>query len=82
MKAGLVIDAWKLPIFKKYLTEAGFSFEEKGAFTPDSVILHVQTESAEKLKPVVIAAQQECENCKDHNSMHRTTFTHNGGKKK
>lgn len=82
MKAGIVIDAWKLPIFKKHLTEAGFSFEEKGALTPGSLVLHVQAESAEKLKPVVVAAQQECKNCKDNDSMHRTTLHHNGGKKK
>ena len=60
MKAGIVIDAWKLPIFEKYLTEGGFTFENKGHFTPDTLTLTVQTEDIAALHKVIAAANRAC----------------------
>jgi hypothetical protein len=62
MKAAVVIDAWKLPIFTRHLKEAGFSYEERGPLTPEGkeLTLTVDTPSREKLEPVIIAAQTEC----------------------
>lgn len=81
MKAAICIDDWKLSIFDKHLREAGFSYENKGHLVSGALILHVEAESANQLRPVVVAAERECKGCKDHTSARRTTFRHSGGKK-
>jgi hypothetical protein len=58
--AGVVLDDWKLPIFKKHLDAAGYKYEEPVAFTEGALILKVNYEWAHKLQPVIEAAQQEC----------------------
>lgn len=60
MKAGIVIDRWKLPIFTRHLKEAGFSYEEVGGLTADSLVLTVETDDRPKLQRVVVAATVEC----------------------
>ena len=66
MKAGIVIDRWKLPIFTRHLKEAGFSYEEVGGLTDDSLVLtvHCGTELRDKLQRSVVAATVECKNTK------------------
>jgi hypothetical protein len=59
VKAGIVIDAWKLPIFERHLQQSGYAFENKGPMTPGTLILHVVTENAEALTEVLKAANTE-----------------------
>lgn len=59
IKAGIAIDNWKLPIFERHLTEAGYSFEQCPGATPDMLFLRVDTISVEELGVVVRAANNE-----------------------
>lgn len=59
MKAGIVIDKWKLPIFSRHLKEAGFAYEEVGSLTSDSLTLVVVTDNAQALGQTVLAANKE-----------------------
>ncbi|MCH9712762.1 MAG: hypothetical protein K0U20_09080 [Proteobacteria bacterium] len=56
LKAAVVIDAWKLSIFKNILDDAGFEYTEHKGPGKKLITLQVQTETAEKLKPHVIKA--------------------------
>ena len=60
MKAGIAVDNWKLPVFRKRLTEAGFHYEDAGAFTCDTTILTVETDDMLALKSVIEKCQAEC----------------------
>lgn len=60
MKAGVVIDAWKLPVFKRHLDAAGYQYTEHPGITPDTLTLKVICEWAHKLQPIVKAANDEC----------------------
>lgn len=53
---GIVIDDWKLEIFKKHLDKAGYTYEQSQGLTEDTLILSVKTKSIAKLQPVVKAA--------------------------
>lgn len=69
MKAGIVLDKWKLPVFQKRLTEAGFSFEELGQLTPGTFTLTVETENAAYLQTVIEQCQAECQKQKEQNNV-------------
>jgi len=58
-KAGIAIDEWKLPIFKRHLEGAGYSFENAGRFTAGSLMLRVDTTNLEALCEVIKAANAE-----------------------
>lgn len=60
MKAGIVLDNWKLPVFRRMLNEAGFSYEDGGAVTHDTTGLIVQTDDIVKLTTVVKKCRDEC----------------------
>lgn len=60
MKAGVVIDDWKLAIFKKHLDAAGFQYTQHPGVTKDTILLQVTTEWVHTLQPVVMAANGEC----------------------
>jgi hypothetical protein len=60
MKAGVVIDGWKLPIFKRHLDAAGYKYTEHPGLTADTLTLKVTCEWAHKLQPIVKAANDEC----------------------
>lgn len=60
MIAGVVLDNWKLPIFKKHLDAAGYKYDEPVAFTKGTMILKVNCEWVSKLQPIIEAAQREC----------------------
>lgn len=64
MKAGIVIDKWKLPIFTRRLKAGGFSYEEVGSLTSDSLTLIVVTDNAQALGQVVLAANKEAAQAK------------------
>lgn len=59
MKAGIVIDAWKLPIFQRHLSDAMYQFEQHPGLTADTLTLTVITDSAADLEVVVRAANTE-----------------------
>lgn len=60
MRAGIVVDNYKLPVFRKRLTEAGYTYTNAGAFTGDTTILHVETDNAIKLHALLKRCQAEC----------------------
>ena len=58
-KVGIAIDDWKLPIFERHLTQAGYAFENCGPLTDGALFLKVNTANTEALKEVLMAAQAE-----------------------
>lgn len=60
MKVGIALDNWKLPIFRKMLSDAGYTYEDGGALTYDSTLLTIVTDNMLRLKDVVAACQREC----------------------
>jgi hypothetical protein len=59
-KAGVAIEDWKLPIFKKHLDAAGYRYEEPASLTSGTLVLQVHYEWIHKLMPIIEAAQKEC----------------------
>jgi hypothetical protein len=58
--AGVVIDDWKLPIFKQHLDRAGYKFTEHSGIQKGTVTLRVEYEWVSDLKPIIEAAEKEC----------------------
>lgn len=58
--AGVVIDNWKLAIFKRHLDAAGYSYTEHPGFTAEAMVLKVKTDLIAPLQRVIEAAQLEC----------------------
>lgn len=58
--AGIALDDWKLPIFKKHLDAAGYKYKVPVQFTKGTLLLKVHYEWVHKLKPIIEAAQREC----------------------
>lgn len=63
MKAGIAVDDWKLPVFRKRLTEAGFEYEDAGPLTlvGSTTMLTVETDDVDRLQQVIEACQAECQ---------------------
>lgn len=59
-KAGVVIDNWKLPVFKRVLDDAGFAYEQAPGVTKDTITLMVEYDFVSKLQPYIENAQNEC----------------------
>ena len=62
MKAAIAVDDWKLPVFRKRLTEGGFKYTDAGALTGNSTILTVEYISSNfsELSQIVQNCQNEC----------------------
>lgn len=60
MKAGIVVDDWKLSVFRRRLTAAGYEYTDAGGLTADTTVLTVETNDMLKLKSVIEACQAEC----------------------
>jgi len=60
MKAGIAVDNWKLPIFRKRLANAGYEYEDGGALTHDTTLLTVTTDDMPGLAMVIADCQNEC----------------------
>ena len=58
--AGIAIDNWKLPTFKRVLKAAGYTFTKHPGLTPGTMLLRVKTDSISDLQPVVEKANKEC----------------------
>ncbi|MEJ7831302.1 MAG: hypothetical protein WKF79_00165 [Nocardioides sp.] len=61
MKAGIALDDWKLPVFRKRLSEAHYVYEDAGSPSPGVTMLHVETDDTAALAKVIIACQAECQ---------------------
>jgi hypothetical protein len=59
MKVGIVFDSWKLPIFKRHLTEAGLAYVPLSGIPAGTLGLHVETDDTQALEKIVRAAQSE-----------------------
>ena len=66
MKASIVLDDWKLPIFKRHLEGAGFTYTRHSGVTEGTMTLTVETELLTKLSGVVKAANSEVAKSKFH----------------
>jgi hypothetical protein len=60
-RAALALDDWKLPTFKKHLDAAGYQYDEPIVFIPGSLVLRVYFHWVHELKPIVEAAEAECQ---------------------
>jgi hypothetical protein len=60
MKAGIAVDDWKLPVFRRRLTEAGYTYEDAGPLTGAVTLLKVETDNLLKLKATLEECQAEC----------------------
>lgn len=60
MKVGIALDNWKLPVFRKRLEEAGYSYEDGGALTAEATLLTIITDDVTALGVVVAQCQAEC----------------------
>lgn len=59
--AGIGLDNWKIPVFKRHLSEAGYHFDEPVAFTSTTSVMKVYCDWLAKLQPVINAAERECQ---------------------
>lgn len=57
--AGIVIDAWKLPIFERVLREAGHTWTQHDGLAPDTLLLKVASDNMQALAQTVLKANQE-----------------------
>jgi hypothetical protein len=60
MRAGIAVDNWKLPVFRRGLTDAGYSYRDAGALTHDTTLLQVETDDMPALAKVIEKCQAEC----------------------
>lgn len=58
--AGIVIDNWKLAIFKRHLDGAGYSYTEHPGLTENTMVLRVKCDLIAPLQRVLEAAVKEC----------------------
>lgn len=64
MIAGVGIDSWKLPVFEKGLTDAGYKFENKGEFRRNVLILHVEYVDERDKKALQVVIQKCNDKCR------------------
>lgn len=57
--AGVAIDKYKLPVFKKHLDGAGYTFTESPGLSPETLILKVPYKWVHELKSIIEAANKE-----------------------
>lgn len=59
--SGIVLNVWKLPIFREHLDRGGFEYVEREGPTPDSTVILVETTDLTALKKFVLAATADAE---------------------
>lgn len=62
--AGVILDSWKSPVFKKHLDAAGYKYTEHRGPSGATTILKIDYEWVGKLKPIIDAANKECADSK------------------
>lgn len=60
LRAAIVLDDWKLPVFRKRLEEAGYEYRDHGPLTRNTTTLTVQTTNLLALKSLLDACEAEC----------------------
>lgn len=65
MKSGIVLDAWKLTIFKRRLDQAGFTYEQHPGITSATIILTVESDDLTGVTAVCQAATAEAARVKN-----------------
>lgn len=68
MKAGITVDNWKLPVFRRRLDDAGYAYEDGGPLIGDTTLLTVQTDDMLALKKLIEKCQAECRKDPPHAS--------------
>lgn len=58
-KIGIVIDAWKLPIFKSHLDKVKLEYEESPGVTNDTLLLSVYTDNIKFVEVICRDAAKE-----------------------
>jgi hypothetical protein len=64
VKAGIAVDNWKLPVFRKRLKEAGYEYLDGGALTGATTLLTVEMNDMLALKRLLERCQSECREMK------------------
>lgn len=59
MRAAIAINDWKLPIFERRLSEAGFAYEKGDGLMVGTLHLYVETGDLNALHAVVRCANEE-----------------------
>lgn len=67
-QAGIVLDTYKLEVFKKHLDAAGYKYEQKPGISPDTITLMVEYEWASDLQPIVEKANTEARKLRQPNA--------------
>jgi hypothetical protein len=67
MKIGIVLDAWKLTIFKRRLDRAGFVYQQHPGITSATLTLTLITDDQAGVAAVVQAANNEAARVKARN---------------
>lgn len=62
--AAVVVDDWKIPVFKRHLDAAGYKYDAPIRFTKKTSTIRVHYEWVHKLAPIVHAAEDECKGMK------------------
>jgi hypothetical protein len=58
-KVGVVLDEYKLPVFKRILDAAGYSYTEQKGPVKKTILLQVQCDFIGNLKPFIEQAERE-----------------------
>lgn len=61
-KAAIVIDSWKMPIFERHLSAAGYKYAHQPSIAPETIQIVIDTDRLVTLAEVVKAANAECAN--------------------
>ena len=64
--AGVAIDKWKLKIFRRVLTEAGYEYTQHPGVTKGTLMLQVKYDNIEALAPVIKKANEAAARSKRH----------------
>ena len=68
MKAAILVDNWKLPIFRRILDEEGYEYEYEqfSKLSKGSSFIKVTTDDLSKLKPIVERMNMEAAKSRDN----------------
>lgn len=67
MKAGIIIEKWKLPIFSRHMAEHMIDFTQTQGVTEDTWLLSVvTTKSGSEMIEILEKAMAECRKSRQH----------------